>query len=155
MLDNRLRIEHKKLTTIIQLHIQPLHVAVAFDMIELASLLIEKGADVNAQDCFKRDALMYACRRGCSPEMVALLLQKGAKPYRADAVSCSCAFAIEVHPKLTNIVCDLQKNKTCLHHLAAKRKNASVRCEIAEVLFCRIKNPKIDRMAINRVDKVC
>ena len=46
--------------------------------VEIARLLLEKGADVNAHERFGRTALMAAASSG-APEMVQLLLDKGAK----------------------------------------------------------------------------
>ena len=47
--------------------------------LEIAKLLIEKGADVNAKDYYGKDPLHYAIRNKASPEIINFLKEKGAK----------------------------------------------------------------------------
>jgi ankyrin repeat protein len=48
-------------------------------ILEVAKLLLEKGADVNAKDYINVSPLMLACERG-SLELTRILLEKGADP---------------------------------------------------------------------------
>ena len=55
----------------------PLHIAYEHDSIELVQILLDKGADVNAQNNSKQTPLHIACK--CeSIELVQILLNKGA-----------------------------------------------------------------------------
>ena len=56
----------------------PLHLAIYWNKIEIAKLLIDSGADVNAKD-YKGDTLLHWAK---SREMRALLREHGAIPIR-------------------------------------------------------------------------
>jgi hypothetical protein len=55
----------------------PLHVAADVGCVEMAQILIEAGADVNAKDAMEETPLHFASRRGTT-EMCKILLAKGA-----------------------------------------------------------------------------
>jgi ankyrin repeat protein len=57
--------------------ITPLHWAVFAGNTEVAALLIQEGADVNARDVNQKTPLHWAASRGMT-EVAALLIEKGA-----------------------------------------------------------------------------
>ena len=86
--------------TSVRLRMTPLHFAVAMDNIEMAEILLDAGADIEAPECNARDgryetqrigrhdermetALDAAVRRG-QVEMARFLLGRGARPYPPD-----------------------------------------------------------------------
>jgi ankyrin repeat protein len=56
----------------------PLHKAAATDQVEVAQLLLENGAAVNAPDTFGQTPLVVAKDTGASKEMLKLLKDHGA-----------------------------------------------------------------------------
>src|SRR4029079_8670696 len=54
--------------------------AVKWSHRNLVELLIQKGADLNAVNVYGETALIVAIRNGANPDLVTLLLEKGANP---------------------------------------------------------------------------
>src|SRR5579884_2953092 len=72
----------------------PLHLAVLHRWYEGTKLLLDYGADVNAQDDRGDTALMEAARQGLV-EIARLLLDHGANPHLLDEAGCNAlAFAV-------------------------------------------------------------
>jgi ankyrin repeat protein len=57
------------------------------DAAEVVRLLLEHGADVNAQGGEYETALAAACKQSASPELVSLLLDRGADPRRQNCLA--------------------------------------------------------------------
>lgn len=69
----------------------PLHQACRVDDLEIARFLLEVGADVNSQNCYKTTPLMLAVKQG-SPDLVALLLT-----YKPDFALTSFMHTAAIH----------------------------------------------------------
>lgn len=79
--------------------------AVMNNSTEIASFLINKGADVNAQDGFKMTSLMWAANHG-NITLVKLLLKKGADKNIADANGLTALKAAQDknHKEIVNLL---------------------------------------------------
>ncbi|CAM0956429.1 unnamed protein product [Alopecurus aequalis] len=81
----------------------PLHFAAAKGHLDIVTLLLEKGADVNARNYCGQTALMHACRHG-HWEVVQMLLLFKCNVTRADYLSGRTALHFAAHDGLVRCV---------------------------------------------------
>uniref|UniRef100_A0A452YNL1 RING-type E3 ubiquitin transferase n=1 Tax=Aegilops tauschii subsp. strangulata TaxID=200361 RepID=A0A452YNL1_AEGTS len=81
----------------------PLHFAAAKGHLDIVTLLLEKGADVNARNYCGQTALMHACRHG-HWEVVQMLLLFRCNVTRADYLSGRTALHFAAHDGLVRCV---------------------------------------------------
>lgn len=80
-----------------QTDITPLAAAAKTGRVDIVSLLIKSGAEVNGINSLGQTALMCACRAG-HKNVVSLLLEKGADPNMKDVGNCTAVmYAVAFH----------------------------------------------------------
>ena len=115
----------------------PLQAAVLRKELAIASILLERGADLNYRGAWDSPALVIAATRAYSAEMTELLLRFGAKPDAMDArghtslYEVATSYAFDVLETLiragANVNFRAQDGSTPLHQAAARNTHADAR----------------------------